>query len=313
MGFQDRDYFRASTYDRWSFGSGRACKAIVVINLVVFVLQLFTSDTSDPFRPKAGWLTDALVMDPDKVFHEFQIWRLLTAAFLHDTHTPWHIIMNMLVLWWLGPDVEDLYGQKEFVAFYLVAAVVSNLFWGATASFAHPQTVPKDVPEFLTDLYLRPNQALGASGAVFGVAVLCACHYPWRTILICWVLPVPLWVAVGIYVFADFVTFWNRHAFGVAVGAHLAGAGFGYLYYKTNFRILHAWQSFARLFKTKGGIRRPQTALRLYRPPTEDDEDSRVQREPVDEQLEAKVDAVLAKLSSLGRDQLSDEEKQILE
>ena len=54
--------------------------------------------------------------------------------------------------------------------------------------------------------------------------------------------------------------------------------------------------------------------LRLYRPP--DDRPAKEEahvRDSVDEQFEAKVDAVLAKLSKLGREQLSDEEKQILE
>lgn len=311
MGFQDREYYRSSTSDRWSFGAGRYCKALVVFNIGVFLIQLITSDTRVPGAPRPGPFTEWLLMDPDKVFFQGQFWRLLTASFLHDTHSPWHLIFNMLALWYFGQDVEELYGSKEFLAFYLTAAVASNLFWGATASFAHPQALPPGVPEEFAEQLTRPSQALGASGAVFAVAVLGACHYPFRTIYLFFVLPVPLWLVVSIYLLSDFVTFWNRQAFGVAVGAHLAGAAFGFIYFKANFRLLNAWDSFARLFKARP--RRSAAPLRLYRPPAvEELAGERPPPNPVDEQLEAKVDEVLAKLSKLGRDQLTDEEKQIL-
>ena len=313
MGFQDRDYFRSTGRDRWSFSAGQMCKTLVIINIAIFLIQLVTADTRNPFDAKGGPFTDALLMDPQKVFFEGQIWRLLTAAFLHDTHTPWHIIVNMLILWYFGQDVEELYGPKEFLAFYLTAAVISNLIWGATANFAHPNVVPPGVPPGLAEQFNAPQQALGASGAIFAVAVLCACHYPFRTILLFFVLPVPLWLVVGIYVMVDLVTFMNRNAFGVAVGAHLAGAAFGYVYFKTNFRILSAWSKLKGWFAARP---RPRPAtLKLYRPPAQEERPAYDEpaRSPVDEQLEAKVDAVLAKLSRLGRDQLSDEEKQLLE
>jgi len=69
--------------------------------------------------------TDALELDAPKVM-DGQIWRLLTYAFLHDTQIPLHIIFNMLFLWWFGSDVEDLYGSKEFLAVYLVGAVLGG-------------------------------------------------------------------------------------------------------------------------------------------------------------------------------------------
>jgi membrane associated rhomboid family serine protease len=307
MGFQDRDYIRTSAPDRWAFNSGRVCKTLVVVNIGFFLLQLITADGRGPDRLSP--FTEALLMDPQKVFFEGQIWRLLTAAFLHDTHSAWHIIINMVILWYFGQDVEELYGPREFLAFYLTAAILSNLVWGATAQFAHPQVVEPGL-EWLRRRAPTP-QALGASGAIFAVIVVCACHYPFRTILLFFILPMPLWLVVSIYVLVDLVSFLNRNAPGVAVGAHLAGAAFGFTYYKTNFRILNAWARLKGWFAS--GTRRP-ASLRLYSPPRDERHafDETV-RSPMDEQLEAKVDAVLAKLSRLGREHLTEDEKQILE
>ena len=49
--------------------------------------------------------------------------RLLSYAFLHDPGDIFHILFNMLFLWWFGSDVEDLYGPREFLSFYLTAAL----------------------------------------------------------------------------------------------------------------------------------------------------------------------------------------------
>ena len=53
---------------------------------------------------------------PVETFEEFQLWRLITGAFLHDPENWWHIVWNMLFLWWFGKDIEAMYGWKEFLA-----------------------------------------------------------------------------------------------------------------------------------------------------------------------------------------------------
>src|SRR5205085_2886746 len=150
-----------------------------------------------------------------------QVWRLLTAAFLHSTSSLWHILFNMLFLWWFGSDVEERYGRKEFLAIYLTGGLLGNLAW------------------FLTHLdttNVNPS-VLGASGAVMTVVVLCALHYPRRVILLFFFLPVPIWVFVVFIVASDFLTFMGRRDGGVAVEAHLAGALFGFLYFKFHWHL----------------------------------------------------------------------------
>ena len=61
--------------------------------------------------------------DP-RLIADGEVWRLFTPIFLHATL--WHLACNMLVLYWTGIRLEDRYGAKEFLAFYLLAGVSAN-------------------------------------------------------------------------------------------------------------------------------------------------------------------------------------------
>ncbi len=74
-------------------------------------------------------------------------WQVITSAFAHVQ--VWHIGMNMLSLWFLGPPMEAALGRARFLAVYLLSALTGSL---AVMWFAEPTT-----------------QTLGASGAVFGL------------------------------------------------------------------------------------------------------------------------------------------------
>jgi hypothetical protein len=199
----------------------------------------------------------------------------------------------MLLLWWFGTDVEDLYGPREFLTFYLVSAFVGGLVYVLTC---------------LTGL-THSSDVLGASGAVMAVMVLCALHYPDRRILLFWLIPVPIWICILLWVARDAFIFLSSVETGIAVSVHLAGAGFAYAYYKFQWRLLDLGTTLTSWW---GRRRRPR--LRVY----PDDEPvtpvavSGTGTRDVDEHLEAKVDAVLEKVSRHGQDSLTDSEREIL-
>ncbi|NYI05385.1 rhomboid family intramembrane serine protease [Allostreptomyces psammosilenae] len=123
-------------------------KILIGLNLAVF---LFGQIAGDGFYAtflmvgRAYYGGDSLVglaEGPD------QWYRLLTAAFLHQAI--WHLAVNMMSLWFLGPYLESLLGRTRFLGLYLLAAL-----GGSAASFLfapHPSTA-----------------SLGASGAIFGL------------------------------------------------------------------------------------------------------------------------------------------------
>lgn len=74
-------------------------------------------------------------------------WQVITSAFLHTQY--WHIGLNMMALWILGPNLEQVLGRVRFLALYLVAALTGSL---AVMWLADPD-----------------SSSLGASGAIFGL------------------------------------------------------------------------------------------------------------------------------------------------
>jgi membrane associated rhomboid family serine protease len=320
MGIYDREYYRRegpSFLEAFAL-RGQVCNWLIILNIAAYVIQLFTRV---PARLPADWdgaplywepgpFTEALVLNVDAVLHG-QVWRLLTYAFLHDPGVGlnpggfyWHIIFNMLFLYWFGRDVEEMYGPREFLAFYLVAAVLGGVAFVAAGAVTGSQ------------------YCLGASGAVTAVMVLCALHFPHRTILLFFVLPIPLWVFVGFQVAQDSLLFLQQTAAPpgaphlkstVAVTVHLGGAAFALLYYKMQWRLTRLW---AGALTWKAQRSRPR--LRVYR-----EEEARPARPvaasappsgggDVDEQLEAKLDAVLEKVARSGQASLSESERAIL-
>src|SRR6516165_3924140 len=130
MGIYDRDYYRREGPSFLGTLTNRApvCKWLIVINLVLFIAQLATleRDAETHQITSLGAFTEALDLNAGQVLHQGQVWRLLTHAFLHSPTDIWHIVFNMLFLWWLGHELEEMYGSREFLTLYLLSAVVAG-------------------------------------------------------------------------------------------------------------------------------------------------------------------------------------------
>jgi len=145
-----REQARATPSVRTVFG-GRASggrpvvtQAIIGACVLLFVLQL---------SPGSG-ITAALALAPGRVAEE--PWRLLTSAFLHSPSLFLHILFNMLVLYQVGPWLEQALGRARFAALYVVSAL------GGSVGFLLLGVNPNLPPAF------QPS-VVGASGAVFGM------------------------------------------------------------------------------------------------------------------------------------------------
>jgi len=222
-----------------------------------------------------------------------QVWRLLSYAFLHDTHSIWHIVMNMLFLFWFGRQVEEVLGGREFLRYYLVSAFFAGLAFFVATLFG-----------------LHKHPAIGASGAVTAVLVQAAYFNPRQVIYLFLILPVPIWGFIILNVAIDTFGLLGNYT-GVATSAHLGGAAFGYLYYKRGWRISNWLPQWKRT--------RPQPHLRVYH---EEDEPILPSRpvpprpapllRPDDEHLEAHVNAILEKIARVGMEGLTDHERNLL-
>src|SRR6516225_4320183 len=118
MGIYDRDYARREGSGFFSSlgGRGTVWMWLIGITVGVFVVLVFTTPGGGHGLNALGRL---LTLEPERVLHG-EVWRLLTYAFVHDPHS--HLlalVFGMLFLWWFGKDIEDIYGPREFLGFYL--------------------------------------------------------------------------------------------------------------------------------------------------------------------------------------------------
>lgn len=241
------------------------------------------------YFPKVSIVQKWLELDARKVLRG-QIWRLLTCAFCHDRLSVFHILFNMLFLWWFGITLERMYGSREFLLFYIAAALVASLAY-VGLELATGSNIP----------------AIGASGAVMGVTMLYACFYPRHTIRILFLIPVEIRWIVLFYVIFDLhpvllALAGDPQYTGVADAAHLGGLAFGFVYWKTSLRLEPYWDALTRL-RLPGGRR-----LRVYREPP-----AQYQRRPRRPAADDQVDQILQKISEQGLDSLTDQERRALE
>ncbi len=199
--------------------------------------------------------------------------------------------------------MESLYGSRDFLAFYLAAAVVSTLGW--------------------TLLQLAGHQShtvmVGASGAVMAVVTLYTLYYPRREILF-FFIPMPMWALLLIYLVVPAGSTEAR-TIKLLMKPHLIGAAFGFLYKQFDLR----W---SRLVDGRFRLRRPK--LRIFSPVPFDQTRSRAPSSSrsssegagaksstvsvlPEEQLDARLDEVLAKIARDGRSGLTDDDHRVLQ
>jgi membrane associated rhomboid family serine protease len=293
MGIQDRDYYRERSgrfFDAW--GRQGATVWLIVITAVVFFVQCFSTPPVRSPLVEIGAYSYPDVLDGE-------VWRLLSPVFLHASL--FHLFFNMLVLYWAGSRLEDLYGSREFLFFYLLGGVFANSVWFALQTTGVVPAVP-------------PVIGLGASGAVTATLVLFAFHFPWQRVYIWFVLPMPVWAVVVAYVALDGLGAAGVGRGGIGYIVHLGGALFGAIYFQTGVRF---GEFFSRPSRARRRVR-PQ--LRVMPAPELEDTPEPVgaavesQPRPKEngEDLEAKVDAVLEKVSKHGQESLTPEEREIL-
>jgi membrane associated rhomboid family serine protease len=285
MGYQDRDYYREG--EAGSGLAGSVVVKLVAINCIVFLADLF-------FGQRQHTVMNALALSPESLLHPLQWYRILTYGFTHDPDNVLHIGCNMLGLYSFGRVLEDRFGWKEFLRFYLLAIVLGGLVWAGRTALMSDFLVAN----FGGDPWTVP--LMGASGGVVAVVILFCLLYPRATVLLFFVFPVPAWVLGVIIVVTDMFA---GHHDQIAHDVHLTGGllALGYWYFGWNLGRLPGMGAFAQLGRSLGKSLKPKPDLRVHDP------------EAYYDDLDAEADQVLQKVSREGEESLNRRERQILE
>jgi len=175
-------------------------RRILIINAVVWLLTVLLRrlNLSDVF--------EMLALTPSDVFPGFQVWQLFTYMWLHSTTDFLHILFNSLFLWMFGSSLEQSWGSRVFLKFYILCGLwagVAVLLIGAVTT-PHVATV-------------------GASGAIYGLVAAWAILFPNQIVYIFGVFPMRgryfALIPIG-YAVLDFITGSDS---GVSHAAHLGG------------------------------------------------------------------------------------------
>jgi len=158
---------------------------LVIICVLVYVLQLIFPGFTDFFL-----LTQQ---------HPLQIWRYLTAIFLHASLG--HLVLNMFALGIFGFILERMIGSRNFLITFFVTGIIANLI--------------------SINFY---DSSLGASGAIFGVIGALVLIRP---LMVVWAfgLPMPMFIAAILWAVLDVIGVFVPS--GTANIAHLSGLAIG--------------------------------------------------------------------------------------
>jgi membrane associated rhomboid family serine protease len=198
-------------------------KNLVIANVLFFLAEMTFGN------PFTGPLALHYYEHPD-----FHFWQLASYMFLH---AGWeHILFNMFALWMFGSTVEDVWGGKRFLIFYLICGVGAALFqMGVMAIELNVLLNKVNAGSISKEEYLAYGGGIynmtvvGASGAINGVMVAFAYLFPNAPMFI-FFIPVPIkakYIVIGYFLIDLFGGINPRSGDNVAHFAHIGGAIIG--------------------------------------------------------------------------------------
>lgn len=283
---------------------------VIYVTTVIFLLTQLWKLTTVLFCWSGynwqHWL--ALPANPNDFFA--RPWTLLTYMFCHAdlSQDPFHIIFNMLWLWWFGQFFIRTHNSRQFLSFYLTSGLFAGLFYLIVYNL---------FPYFNLTRYT--SWLVGASGAIFALIVAVALREPEQQMGLNLFVKV-VWVKMKW--FAAFVLLISLFCLtGGNVGGmvcHIGGVLFGLIYGLMERRGTDICSApshlLDRLARWVTDLRKPRMKAERggKREPISADKKRDMDYNTSRRQNEAQIDAILDKISRHGYDGLTAEEKQIL-
>ena len=292
-------------------------KNLLLVNIIAFVatwiLQLRGLDLNDLLGLHFFMAAD------------FQVWQLLTYMFLHSGFT--HILFNMFALWMFGVVIENVWGPKKFLFYYISCGVGAGIMQEIAQFFSFYFTISAQDPTVgFGELFAIGHQlstqlngwtTIGASGAVYAILLAFGMIFPNERIFI-FPLPIPIKAKLFVmfYVAIDLFSAMSSSGDNVAHMAHLGGMLFGYLMirYWNNHPTAGYGRSNGRQFfdRLKENFeKRSQPKMKVHKGGTNDREDD-WEFNARKKQNQEEIDRILDKIRRSGYDSLTKEEKQKL-
>lgn len=273
----------------YEFNKGNsAIRQIILINVGVFILALLFRIIGRLFEFNPNDLLYFFYLPSNLSVLVMRPWTLLTNIFFHAPGI-WHILFNMLILYFVGRVLQDFLAQGKVWKVFLWGGILGGLFYIIAFNV------------FPTFSGVVGNSVLfGASGGVTAIVVATGVHIPRYTVRLYGLFNIEMrWLAV-ILVGLDLLNMPGSSNLG-GLFAHLGGAVFG---------LLFIWNLQGKINIAE--IKWPFTKRSHMRKVHYDESKRKPKINRKTDPNQEQIDAILDKISQSGYSSLTEEEKQIL-
>ena len=202
-------------------------KNLLIINILIYLAQYTIPETTFNFNNVFALHTGQSDL--------FKPWQFFTYMFLHGGW--YHVLGNMFALWMFGSTLENLWGPRRFLIFYIICGLGAALCHMAVLYYENESLIrefysmdPSLQQQYHGNLVQILNRSTkGASGAVFGCLAAFGYLFPNDYVYI-YFFPIKVKWFVVIYIGGElYLQFQNSAGDGIAHMAHLGGALIGFL------------------------------------------------------------------------------------
>lgn len=302
MAYHEQQYKRRLSLAQ----ANNALILLVAINLIIFVILVFLEAV---YHMRYESKEEAIHFYNQNVLSYFTLpaevskigsrpWTIFTHMFSHTG--VWHILGNMLWLWFFGYIFLDLTGNRKIIPLYIYGALAGALVFVLAYNF---------LPALKPMLHIA--QALGASAGIMAIAVAVTTISPGYRIFPMLFGGIPIWILTAIYLIIDLA--------GISVSnpgghiAHLAGALTGFLFIYS-FRKGYDWSEWMNnFFDWVGNLfnpDKPKKGKSIKQELFYKSDKQPFKKTP--NITEQRVNEILDKISQKGYNSLTEEEKDIL-
>lgn len=294
---------RRSGNFRYKLKTATVTEKLILINVAVFVLFFLFRTIAFLFQLPSDFLLEWFVFPKEPGEFIFKPWSIITYAFLHSGI--WHILSNMLILYYAGVYFLNYFSPKKLLNFYFLGAIFGALVFMASYNL---------FPAFQGT---GRSYLIGASAGVMAVLVGIATHIPHMRIRLIILGSIKFWWIAAFLVILDVIQIPISNPGGHL--AHLGGAAFGYVYatqlgkgnnIASGFEKMMDW--FGSLFSGSKPVRKSKLKTVHRRKNTSGTTSTYTSRTRNKKEEQEKIDAILDKISKSGYDSLTKQEKDYL-
>ncbi len=269
---------------KYRYNKGNIVEKLIYINVAVFLLSYLFNTLAFLMADSSSFVFDWFSLPANFDDFLFKPWTLFTYAFLHAGL--WHILSNLLVLFYIGNLFLEYFTPKHFLNYYILGALFGGLIFLASYN--------------LFPALKQSNSLLvGASAAVTAIFIGITTYIPNYEIKIRFIGFVKLWYLAAIWIGLDIIQIPAGNAGGHL--AHLGGALIGFILTSRTKKDSPIFDYFLNLFKSK-----KQNPLKtVYK-------SAKRSKTTGTKAHQKKVDEILDKISKSGYETLSKEEKDFL-